>query len=361
MVVAVEASSLRRLRPRNSRPAWRPHGDLLERTQEPAIFKRGNVEIWRGDTLRFYPVWKSPTVIISDGPYGVSGFPGDPPTAEHLPEIYEPHIEAWGRAALPSTTLWFWNTELGWATVHPTLVKHGWEYRSCHIWNKGSGHVAGNANTKTLRKFPVITEVCVQYVRVVTLPAPGAPGPLALREWLRHEWARTGLPFSRTNKACGVRNAATRKYFTKDHLWYFPPAEAFEQLVRYANRYGHRIGRPYFSIDGNRSVTAQKWDSLRAKFECRFGVHNVWNEPPVRNGERIKSGLRAVHLNQKPLSLIKLAIEASSDQGDVIWEPFGGMCTGAVAALQTQRSCFAAERVPEFFDLACNRLDTSDG
>ena len=41
----------------------------------------------------------------------------------------------------------------------------GWEYRCCHIWDKGIAHIAGNANTKTLRKFPVVTEVCVQYVK----------------------------------------------------------------------------------------------------------------------------------------------------------------------------------------------------
>ena len=35
---------------------------------------------------------------------------------------------------------------------------------------------------------------------------------------------------SETNVASGVKNAASRKYFTPDHLWYFPPAEAFEKI-----------------------------------------------------------------------------------------------------------------------------------
>src|SRR6266478_5760109 len=54
---------------------------------------------------------------------------------------------------------------VGWATVLPLLVKHGWEYRCCNLWDKGMSHVAGNANTQTLRKFPVVTEVCVHYVK----------------------------------------------------------------------------------------------------------------------------------------------------------------------------------------------------
>lgn len=360
-MVALTPVAERRLRPKNSRPAWKRQSILWRAERDLTIVQRDRIELWQGDALDFYSRWPAPTVIVSDGPYGISGFPGDPPTVEPLPEIYEPHVTEWSRRALPSTTLWFWNTELGWATVHPLLLKHGWEYRNCHVWNKGNGHVAGNANTKTLRKFPVITEVCVQYVRAVKLPAADGSRELGLREWLRQEWDRTGLPFSKTNEACGVKNAATRKYFTKDHLWYFPPADAFERLVRYANRRGRRDGRPYFSRDGVSPMTGSEWEALRAKFKCAFGVHNVWTEPPVRNGERIKVGSRAVHLNQKPLSLMKRIIEASSDKGDVIWEPFGGMCTGAIAARSLGRSCYAAETVGEFFELASERLETAVG
>ncbi len=218
--------------------------------------------------------------------------------------------------------------------------------------------MAGNANTKTLRKFPVVTEVCVQYVRAVALPDENGI-QIPLKDWLRAEWERTGLPFSLTNEVCGVRNAATRKYFTKDHLWYFPPAEAFERIVKYANKHGSVLGRPYFSADHRRPLSGRAWEMLRAKFECRFGINNVWNEPPVRNRERIKHGLRAMHLNQKPLSLMKLIIETSSDRGDVVWEPFGGMCTGAIASLQSDRVCQSAETIPEFFDLATVRLEES--
>ncbi len=242
-------------------------------------------------------------MIVSDGAYGVSGFEGDPPTYRRLPQWYEPHIRAWSRAATPETTLWFWNTEIGWATVHPVLAQAGWEYRNCHIWNKGLGHIAGNCNSQTLRKFPVVTEVCVQYVREVRFETPA--GSLRMQEWLRHEWERTGLPLSSTNAACGVRNAATRKYFTSDHMWYFPPAEAFERLAAYANKHGKAEGMPYFSRDGQRPISGDEWLRMRAKFYCEHGVMNVWDEPAMHGEERLKDRQnRCVHLNQKPLSLL---------------------------------------------------------
>jgi site-specific DNA-methyltransferase (adenine-specific) len=327
---------------------------LAVEAQDTRQILKDGIVLCLGDVQDFYASWPSPTVIVSDGAYGVSGFEGDTHTVDDLVDWYEPHVKVWSNRATPQTTLWFWNTELGWSTVHPLLVEYGWEFRNCHVWNKGKGHIAGNANTKTLRKLPIVSEVCVQYVKKVTLPS--REGQLPLKEWLRREWERSGLPLTKTNDACGVRNAATRKYFTKDYLWYFPPAEAFERLVEYANSNGGPEGRPYFSLDGKRSLTGEEWARMRAKFRCPFGVSNVWDEPPVRGEERFRNGLKAVHLNQKPVRLMELIIEVSSDPGDVIWEPFGGLCTGALAANALGRRCYSAEIVPEFYALACERL-----
>jgi site-specific DNA-methyltransferase (adenine-specific) len=295
---------------------------------------------------------------VADGPYGVGGFPGDPPTPDALVHWYGPHVEAWARRATPQTTLWFWCTEIGWATVHPLLVASGWEYRNCHVWDKGAGHVAGNANSQTLRKFPVVTEVCVQYVKAARFASGGRE--MTMQEWLRHEWLRSGLPLSLTNKACGVKNAATRKYFTQCHLWYYPPVEAFERLVSYANRYGHPKGRPYFSIDGERPISGEAWGRLRAKFYCAVGIHNVWREPPVRGVERLKEKYRCLHNNQKPLRLIDICIRASTDPGDVVWEPFGGLCSAMVSAHSLGRVGVAAEIMPEYYLAAKERLATYD-
>ena len=206
-----------------------------------------------GDALARYSSWPRPTVIMVDGPYGVSGFPGDPPTADRLPAWYAPHVAKWSEYSLPETTLWIWGTEISWATLHPLLDGHGWDYRSAHIWDKGKGHIAGNVNGQTIRRFPVVTEVCVQYTRRVELDSldrNGMPVRMSLKDWVRHEWVRSGLPLSETNAAANVKNAATRKWFTADHLWYYPPPLFLEQLAAYANRHGRPTDRPYFSLDG---------------------------------------------------------------------------------------------------------------
>ena len=230
------------------------------------------------------------------------------------------------------------------------LEEFGWKFRCCYVWDKGIGHIAGNANTKTLRSFPLVTEICVQYVRDVKINA------LSLKEWLRAEWQRSGLPLYKANEACGVRNAATRKYLTQCDLWYFPPPSAFEAMALYANRYGNPVGRPYFSLDGIQPCSGEKREQMRAKFHCDVGITNVWQEPAVRGRERLKEAYKCLHMNQKPLSLIERSILASSDPGDVVWEPFGGLCSAAVSSIDHGRQCYSSEILDEYYEMAVERI-----
>lgn len=60
----------------------------------PGITRVGTVQIELADALNRYTTWPSPTVIVSDGPYGLGLFPGEPPVPEGLLEWYEPHVAA---------------------------------------------------------------------------------------------------------------------------------------------------------------------------------------------------------------------------------------------------------------------------
>ena len=63
-----------------------------------------------------------------------------------------------------------------------------------------------------------------------------------------------------------------------------------------------------------------------------------------------------LHANQKPLALLDMQIRASSDPGDVIWEPFGGLFSASVAALRADRRFCAAEINTAFYDAAILRV-----
>lgn len=320
-----------------------------------------------GDVGDAYKEWPAPRCIISDGAYGVRGFHGDTTDEDGLVEWYAPHIQAWSDASAPGTALWFWGTEVGWATVHPELKRQGWDYVQTVVWDKGLSHIAGNVNGNTIRRFPVVTEVCVLYQR--RFQVANGDGFLDAQQWLRQEWRRSGLPMYHANRACAVRNAATRKYLTGDWLWYWPPGPAVAAMAAYCNEHGFESGRPYFSLDGEASATAEQWDELRHRWNHVHGLTNVWSRPPLHDSERMKGSMRrsaprvykptkasTTHLNQKPLELMERLVHAVTDEGDVVWEPFGGLGTGSVAAVALGRRPYAAERDPYFAELAAERL-----
>jgi hypothetical protein len=307
----------------------------------------------QGNSMNLYSEWPAPTVIVSDGGYGILGFEGD--TSDHmsLPEWYEPHIALWSQRATARTTLWFWNSEIGWASVHPVLERYGWRYVNCNVWNKGKAHIAGNINTGRIRRFPVVTELCVHYAFQARIDG------LPLREWIRREWERSGLPLRKANDACGVKDAAVRKYLDKGHLWYFPPPDTFARMVTYANIHGRAEGKPYFSADGRTPLTSVEWEKMRPVFHCPHGYTNVWDRKPLQGSERIKAPVarnKTAHLNQKPLDLMRLIIEASSDEGDIVWEPFGGLFSGCLAAKLLRRKAYGAEIDRAYFSLGIERF-----
>ena len=316
--------------------------------------------LYHGDALKAYADWPTPTTIISDGAYGIGGFSGDPREAEALPDWYRPHVEAWSQHSAAATTLWFWSTEVGWATVHPLLVEHGWEYVQIIVWNKGIAHIAGNVNGDTIRRFPVVTEVCGFYRRRLLLP--GLDGLIPVKQWLRGEWKRSGLPLRAANDACGTTHAATRKYLGQDWQWYLPPPHMVERLGSYANRHGDPLGTPYFSLNGTSSVTADEWESLAYPWHHTHGITNAWDAYPLHGNERVRSRgqgfKRATHPNQKPLEFMRRIIAASTNEAEVVWEPFGGLCSAVVAAIGMGRRAFAAESNPRFAESAELRIRT---
>jgi len=192
---------------------------------------------------------------------------------------------------------------------------------------------------------------------------------MPVQQWVRHEWLRSGLPLNRANEACGVKNAATRKYLTQDWLWYWPPGVMMERLATYANDHGIASDWPYFSIYGETTVTAKMWDSLRYRWNHAHGLTNVWSRPPLHDGERLKGTMRraaprvyrptgtsAAHLNQKPLEFMERIIYAVTEPNDIVWEPFGGLASASVAAVALGRRPCVAEIDDYFARLADERL-----
>ena len=85
-------------------------------------------------------------------------------------------------------------------------------------------------------------------------------------------------------------------------------------------------------------------------------VSSVWRIPTVPRHEK----LYGYHPTQKPLRLVRRALLASTREGDLVFDPFVGSGTTAVAAKELNRAFVGAELEEEFAKLAARRICTAE-
>ncbi len=81
-------------------------------------------------------------------------------------------------------------------------------------------------------------------------------------------------------------------------------------------------------------------------------MSSVWRIPAVSKSEKA----HGYHPTQKPLRLVRRALLASTQEGDLVFDPFCGSGTTAVAAKELNRFFAGAELEEEFAELAGRRI-----
>lgn len=84
------------------------------------------------------------------------------------------------------------------------------------------------------------------------------------------------------------------------------------------------------------------------------GVANIWDCPVVQAPERD-------HNAQKPVNLIKIAIENSSDPDEKVLDLFGGSGSTMIASEELYRSCYLMELEPKYCDVIVRRYIKTTG
>ena len=85
-------------------------------------------------------------------------------------------------------------------------------------------------------------------------------------------------------------------------------------------------------------------------------LQNIWTDiPHVQGGERIG------YPTQKPIALLERIIEASSNEGDVVLDPFCGCATACSAAEKLNRKWIGIDVSPKAYELVKERLAREAG
>ena len=84
------------------------------------------------------------------------------------------------------------------------------------------------------------------------------------------------------------------------------------------------------------------------------GVANIWDCPVVQATERD-------HNAQKPVAMIAIAVENSSDNGETVLDLFGGSGSTLITCEQTDRNCCTMEMEPRYCDVIVKRYIRTTG
>ncbi|MVT09121.1 adenine-specific DNA-methyltransferase [Chitinophaga tropicalis] len=83
---------------------------------------------------------------------------------------------------------------------------------------------------------------------------------------------------------------------------------------------------------------------------------NVWSFPRVR----YRMDEYEEHPTQKPVALLERIIKASSNEGDLVMDPFSGTFTTCYVAQQLNRNCLGIELQEEYVKIGLRRLQLAE-
>jgi len=85
---------------------------------------------------------------------------------------------------------------------------------------------------------------------------------------------------------------------------------------------------------------------------------DVWQIPKVTSGKNRSSKERTPHPAQFPSAMIERVIRGSSNEGDIVLDPFLGSGTTAIVAIATNRKFIGFEKEEKYCEIATKRIES---
>lgn len=205
----------------------------------------------------------------------------------------------------------------------PLLEESGLELRQQIVLNKGMQAVSGRA-TRNYKLFPNVTE------SILFLYKDSKP---FAKQFLRERQKELGLSAKEINELLGVKSNGGGMwsiYTGKNVCKQLPTEELWNKLQSIL-----QFDLPYKKICQT--------------FNPQLGITDVWDDINFYAEDRF-------HPTQKPQKLIERLLLASSNEGDIVLDPFMGGGSTAVACVSTKRNYIGFEIDPEYYEKSLFRL-----
>ena len=190
--------------------------------------------------------------------------------------------------------------------------------------DKGMRAVSGRA-TKNYKIFPNTTESILFCIK---------DNKKFIKPFLKEHQEKVGLKAKEINERLGVKSNGGGMwsiYTGKNVCEQFPTKDLWDKLQNILE-----FNLPH--------------EKVAQTFNAQMGITDVWRDIDFYKEKRI-------HPTQKPLTLIRRLIMASSNEGDLVLDPFAGSGSTAISAYQLNRNYITIELEDEYLDLLKQRLE----
>ena len=209
------------------------------------------------------------------------------------------------------------------ALLVPHLENMGLELRQQIILDKGMRAVSGRA-TKKYKIFPNVTESILFIIK---------DNKQFVKPFLKERQKALGLTAKQINEALGVKSNGGGMwsiYTGKNVCEQFPTEELWNKLSNILD-----FEMPY--------------NKVAQTFNPQMGYTDVWTDINFYKEKHL-------HPTQKPLKLIRRLIEASSNEGDIVLDPFSGAGSTQLSSIQLKRHYIGIELDEGYYKIGLDRI-----
>jgi len=162
------------------------------------------------------------------------------------------------------------------------------------------------------------------------------------RAWFKYEW------IWEKNKAVGFLDCRIKPMKLHENIIIF-----YQETPCYNPQF--YFGEPYIRGYVDRTPTSK---GVYGNTKPSFVSSEDGSRFPKSIIKDIGVEQRTEHPSQKPIALMEYLIRTYSNESDTILDPFMGSGTTGVAALKLGRKFIGIEISEQYFDIACNRIET---
>lgn len=278
-------------------------------------------------------------LIFADPPHnkGLADWDKDHDWRSWIPEVL--------RILKPNGALWVDHSDIDEImAISRCIVESGGPKRlNFIVWDKFNVSLKdrwafnGIWESPSLRSWPQMAEYLIYHASEEAWKQQGFVFE-PLKRWFNSEWKRSGLTRAQVDIACGTSNVT--QYWFLERNYQIPTAGKYAILNELAPNYFLR----------NYEDLRAEYKDLRYTFNGPPGSGSIW-PIPAWNHEA------DWHPTPKPEALLMRIIEKTSNEGDLVFDPFMGSGTTAVAALRLGRYFYGCDISEEYVKRANGRVE----